>query len=181
MINQYRLQDPNNSNRVVQYQYGDDGIDYRSRLIEQSDDGSKFLRTEYDVIKSWADFARDALEGDYPDFQSSGLACWAGHYDQFGMVMMNLANMSRYRTDCHGDWNQFLENSISKYCFQYILQGADGSEDRMYYRSWFTMIGHPDFLKPIVLDIEIIQYKSIELALCLSVTCLKSHLRSLNK
>jgi hypothetical protein len=161
----YKLEDRYNK-PALRYRYGDDGIDYSKRLVEPSDDGCHFLRTEQDVIHAWADYAKQSLVGEY---RESDQRCWVGHYEQFGMVMLTLGRISRYRKDYRGLVNPYLEAKIPRHTYPDIFIGPWSSECRIYYRSWFSLVGHPDFLGSDVLSPESIKYKETEFLLSIAV------------
>lgn len=158
----YRLNDIHKTKPVLRYRYGQDGIDYSSKLVEPSNDGSDFLATEQDVISEWAHFAKLAFIG---EFRESDSKCWVGHYEQFGMVMLNLAKMARYRKGFQGHWNDWYDGVMDDEMYHYILTGPTGTEDRILYRCWFRLLGHPDFLDETLNKSEVYSYKLAELCL----------------
>lgn len=163
MTREYQLTDRHNL--AINYRYVDDKIVYFSKLVEQPTDGGSYLKTEHNIIIEWADFARQALEGEDPE---SKIKCWEGHYEQFGMVMLNYANMCRYRKDHAGKWNEFFDSALPTDSYDHLFEGPNGSEDRIYYRVWFALLGHPDFLKQSLIGMEALTYKINELALCIA-------------
>lgn len=163
MPDEYQLKD--SDNLAINYRYVDDKIIHISKLLEQPKDGHTFLKTEHDVIIEWANFAKQALEGEYPE---SKIKCWEGHYEQFGMVMLTYANMSRYRKDYAGKWNEFYESAFPIDCYDHLYKGPSGTEDRIYYRVWFALLGHPDFLTQSLIGMETLTYKANELSLCIA-------------
>jgi hypothetical protein len=163
MSEKYQLTDSHNL--AINYRYLDDKIIYFSKLIEQPTDGSKYLKTEHEMITEWANFAQQALEGEYAE---SKIKCWEGHYEQFGIVMLTLANMCRYREDYAGKWNEFFESALPTDCYNHLFEGPNGTEDRIHYRVWFALLGHPDFLKQSLIGMETLNYKANELSLCIA-------------
>lgn len=163
MSEEYQLTDSHNL--AINYRYVDDKIIHFSKLVEQPSNGSTYLKTEHNVITAWADFAKQALEGEYAESQQK---CWEGHYEQFGMVMLNYANMCRYRKDYSGKWNEFFDSAMPNDCYEYIYQGPSGTEDRTYYRVWFSLLGHPDFLTQSLIGMEVMTYKCHELSLTIA-------------
>ena len=175
MNKEYRYQGVWSDHADINFRYGDDGIDYSSRLVEPSKSGVSYLKTEHDVIMAWADFAKDALEGVSPDADSSGLKCWSGHYEQFGMVILTLANMTRYRKNGRGEWNPLYESTLWPGLYDNVYEGPTGTECRNYYRCWFSIIGHPDYQRP-SFGPEFVNNKDKELALCIALESFMSHL-----
>ncbi len=163
MSEEYQLTD--SYNLAINYRYVDDKIIHFSKLVEQPTDGRTYLKTEHNVITAWAEFAKQALEGEYSE---SELKCWDGHYEQFGMVILTYANMCRYRKDYAGKWNDFFESALPKDCYGHLFEGPSGTEDRIYYRVWFALLGHPDFLTQSLIGMETLTYKTNELSLCIA-------------
>jgi hypothetical protein len=176
MSEEYQLND--SFNLAINYRYVDDKIIHFTKLIEQPSEGRGYLKTEHDVITAWADFAKHALEGEDAE---SEIKCWKGHYDQFGMVMLNYANMCRYRKDYAGNWNSFFESALPTDCYDHLFEGPSGTEDRIYYRVWFALLGHPNFLTQTLLGMEALTYKSNELSLCIAFENFNSSLMELGK
>ena len=50
------------------------------------------VKTEFDLSQTWANFAEQALDGEYAESETK---CWRGHYEEFGRVMLELMRMSR--------------------------------------------------------------------------------------
>lgn len=175
MTKTYRLRNIYKNNPTLDFRLGMDGINYHNRRVEPSDNGLRYLETEHDVIMAWADFARDALEGVSPDADSSGLRCWNGHYEQFGMVMLTLANMTRYRKNGRGEWNPLYESTLWPGLYDNVYEGPNGTECRNYYRCWFSIMGHPDYQRP-SFGPEFVNNKDKELALCIALESFMSHL-----
>lgn len=166
MAKEYRLHDIYDENLLLRYRYGDYGIDYKSVLIEPIPNCYPFPRTEHDVIESWAIAARDALER---EDRESDIKCWPNHYYQFGMVMLNLAHMSRYRRLLSRKWNQFYETQIRHEGYEYLYSGPCGTPCRDYYRRWFALLGHPDYCEDGLTSPNWFSDKVIEMDLVLSI------------
>jgi len=106
------------------------------------------INNEYDLAKAWADFAEQALIG---EFAESKLTCWRGHYEQFGRVMLELMRMSRDKVNEEN--KAIVEMTPDLDNFTFIGQPGD-TEDRTFYRIWFSLIGHPDYQNPRIANIE---------------------------
>lgn len=105
------------------------------------------IRTEHDVICGWAKFAENSFS---QDSVKSELSCWQGHYEQFGMTMLNLLNLSQRRS------NPFHDKVLPAYeNVEHIYAPDTDSSQRAFYRSWFSMIGHPHFMQQGVVGMEI--------------------------
>jgi len=178
MTKEYRYQADCSDYAPINCRYGDVGVDYRSRPVEPSDSGRDFLATEYDVIMAWADLARNALVGEY---RENDLKCWEGHYEQFGMVMLNLARMSRSRKGHDGLWKEWYDIFIGKSLYNIIYEGPGSTEDRIFYRCWYCLIGHPDYLHPTISCLEFYTYKATEMTLHIAYEDLKWRLLSLER
>ena len=121
------------------------------------------VKTEHQVISVWSSFAKEALIG---EFSESKIKCWQGHYEQFGRVMLQLANISYYKKDARGEWVKTYHSLLPEpEDVEYIFRGPSGTEDRRYYRCWFSLIGHPDFMHEKVTGMEAFTYSYIELIL----------------
>ena len=105
------------------------------------------IRTEHDVILGWAKFAAGAFKGNRAE---SDLPCWKGHYEQFGMTMLHLFNLSKRR------WNLFHDKVLHQ-CedLEHVYAPDTDSGQRLFYRAWFSMIGHPHFMQQGVVGMEI--------------------------
>jgi len=163
MPNEYQLKD--SDNLAINYRYADDKLIYFSKIIEQPSNSKKYIKTEHNLITEWADFAKQSLEGQYPE---SNIKCFEGHYEQFGMVMLTYANMCRYRKDYAGKWNKFYDSILPDDCYDHLFEGPNGTEDRIYYRVWFALLGHPDFLNQSLIGMENLSYKINEISLCIA-------------
>lgn len=98
--------------------------------------------TRLDVIQEWRGIMRSAFN----DFPESPMPCWHGHYDQFGRVMLCLVERAaEFRAGKLKDqWFRNIE-----YCADALFEDIVpmGSEDRVFYRAWLSLIGHPDFVR----------------------------------
>ncbi len=105
------------------------------------------IRTEHDVICGWAKFAEKAFAESRAE---SNLPCWEGHYEQFGMAMLNLLGLSQRRS------NSFHDKVLPAYeNVEHIYAPDTDSSQRSFYRTWFAMIGHPHFMQQGVVGKEI--------------------------
>jgi hypothetical protein len=170
----YRLRDDAGSMPFLDYRYKDKEITFR--LLKGIENEKKFhyLSTEHDVIVDWSSVCKEALSG---EDKESTTPCWDGHYEQFGLVMLNLANMTRYKKTYDGKWNDYFEHIMPHDDLnEYIYKGYSGTGDRVYYRAWFALLGHPDFLKSSFIGYEALNYKTTELQLLISFTDINSNL-----
>jgi hypothetical protein len=168
MSNQYRLRDDFGKSPFLNFRYEEKEVTFRSLKGIEAVDDSRYLSTEHEVITDWATVCKDALSGEYKESETP---CWEGHYEQFGLVMLNLANMCRYRKGHDGKWIPFFDSILpSDYLHGIIYSGYCGTEDRIFYRAWFTLLGHPDFLSSSLRGTEALYYKSTELKLLISFT-----------
>jgi hypothetical protein len=110
------------------------------------------VKTEFDLSKAWADFAEQALVGEYAESETK---CWRGHYEQFGRVMLELMRMSRDKDAMK--FKPLAETTPDLEEFSFIAEPS-GTEDRTFYRIWFALIGHPDYQYPRITGIEFSNY-----------------------
>lgn len=162
MNKEYRFDDVSKSEPMLDFRLDMADIDYRSRLIEPCNSGRDFLTTEYDVIMAWADLARNAHIGKY---RESDLKCWEGHYEQFGLVMLNLANMSRYRKGYDGLWEEWYDIFLSEALYSGLYRGPIGKADRIFFYCWFRLLGHPDYQCPTIDDVDFYFFSGTEICL----------------
>lgn len=140
---------PEFSAPIISYTFADD----KTLVFQKMKDLPAIIQTkesinEFDLAKAWADFAEQALVGEYAE---SELKCWRGHYEQFGRVMLELMRMSKNKEE---EKNKTLIEMIPDLeNFNFIAEPM-GTEDRTFYRIWFELIGHPDFQYPRILNIE---------------------------
>ncbi len=147
-MNEYKLQ-VEYPPAIASYTFASDKTVVFHKLKELPDlIKSTEIKNEYDLAKAWADFAEQALIG---EFAESKTKCWRGHYEQFGRVMLELMRMSRdkilEKNKAIAEMTPDLNN------FTFIGQPGD-TEDRTFYRIWFSLIGHPDYQYPRIANIE---------------------------
>ena len=158
----------------LNYRYEGKEVTFHSLKGIEPEDKNNYLSTEHDVISDWITTSRESLLG---EFKESETPCWEGHYEQFGLVMLNLANMCRYRKTYDNKWNSYFDSVLpSQHLHEFIYSGYGGTEDRVFYRAWFSLLGHPDFLGTSFIGMESINYKTTELQLLLSFTDLNHSL-----
>lgn len=180
MSNPYQLKDDLGMFPFINYRYEGKEITFYSLKGVEPDEGSRFLATEHEVIMDWATVSNEALTS--KEFKESDTPCWEGHYEQFGRVMLNLANMCRDRKTLDGKWNPYFDSVLPKSnLHKFILSGYGGTEDRVFYRAWFSLLGHPDFLSQSLIEMESTNFKTTELQLLLSFNDLNRHLFTKNK
>jgi hypothetical protein len=169
MTNQYHLKDEFGSSPFLNFRYEGKEVTFRSLKGIDAENDSRYLSTEHDVITDWSTVCREALSDD--EYKESETPCWEGHYEQFGLVMLNLANMCRFRKTYDNRWSPYFDRVLpSSDLHEIIYSGYGGTEDRIFYRAWFTLLGHPDFLKSSLLGFEALNYKNTELQLLISFT-----------
>jgi hypothetical protein len=115
-----------------------------------SDDDDSISANE--IIARWSAFAKGAFVG---EFKESSLACWEGHYEQFGRLMYEFYAISENRSVRLKKYSVEFQNFFPLVeNLKFIPKGPSSSEDKTYYRIWFKMLGHPDFSSPIINDFE---------------------------
>ena len=176
MSNFYQLKADIHLSPFLSYRYEGKDVTFHSLKGVQPEDGNRYLGTEHEVISDWTNVSKEALSGEYKE---SEIPCWEGHYEQFGMVMLNLANMSRYRKEFSGEWNPYYESALTTDLHEVIYTGYAGTMDRVFYRAWFSLLGHPDFTKSSLTRIESLNYKNTELELLISFNDLNNRLLSI--
>lgn len=99
--------------------------------------------TEAKIIGMWSDGIEEFLTGEY---RASDLPIARKHYEQFGRIMLEIFRI------CHD--KKGFENSIPPKLLplipdagfaDIIADGPASTEDRIMYRVYLSMIGHPDF------------------------------------
>lgn len=97
--------------------------------------------TRFDLIDQWRRFITSA----FADFPASTMPCWRGHYDQFGIVMLYMIEraIEIHMGTLQDQWFKNIEY-FSATLFNDLI--PTGSEDRIFYRAWLSLIGHPDFV-----------------------------------
>lgn len=114
------------------------------KLHQIEPDYSSNFQHGFAVIKAWSEFAQEAWSGQNLEATEP---CWPHHHDQFGRVMLYLAEMCLSRKDFAGKTSRFLDQYLPDSSFaQRIFSGPTGTDDRIFYRAWYRLIGHPDFL-----------------------------------
>jgi hypothetical protein len=106
--------------------------------------------TEFDLAFNWSNFAKQSIGK--VEYSESDIPCWNGHYEQFGRIMLEIMRLSRDK--------KMLDKS--KAFFEMIPNIEDltfigepsGTEDRTFYRLWFSFIGHPAFTHPRIQNLE---------------------------
>lgn len=184
MSKEYRYQDADIPYSPINLRYGDDGVDYRSRPVEPSSNGLVYLATEHDVITAWADLAQNAVENLRPDAGAGVMKCWVGHNEQFGLVMLTLANMARYgKSAFKNEWSPFYESVLSRNNYETIFSGPTKKDDFYYCRIWYALMAHPDFIDvpeyescTNELSQEFVKYRDTLLALSVSLECFQKRL-----
>jgi hypothetical protein len=139
----YQLKDKN-KNSFLNYRHDVKQQNQLSKLPNINFSGNASISAN-EIIEVWSEFAREANE--------SSLACWDGHYEQFGRLMYELYVISgnrgvhsvNHRAEIQSTFS-LVENSTS------IPMGPYSSEDRTFYRIWFAMLKHPDFSEPNIND-----------------------------
>lgn len=96
---------------------------------------------QLDVINAW----RRIIESAFEDPAESDMPCWHGHYDQFGIIMLYLIERATEYEDksLDDEWFEDIKH-FSAILSDYILPSGTG--ERIYYRAWLSLIGHPDFV-----------------------------------
>jgi hypothetical protein len=105
-----------------------------------------------EIIARWSALAKGAFVGPYKE---SSLACWDGHYEQFGRLMYELYAISENRSVRLEKYSPEFQNFFPLVeNLKFIPLGPAGSDDDTFYRIWFKMLGHPHFSSPVINDFE---------------------------
>jgi hypothetical protein len=129
----------------LDYDLSDDLIYHMMTKVEQDQAIVIENLTEQDVIVQWSEFAKDAFDPANPE---SSTPVDESHFLQFGIIMLSLAKLSRYRSQYAEKWTNVHDTMITDDVWEIIYNGPNSSEERQYYRSWFSILGHTDFCKP---------------------------------
>ena len=120
-----------------------------SKLPNINFDGSGSISAN-EIIADWSEFAREAHIG---EFKESSLACWDGHYEQFGRLMYELYEISGNRGVHSANHRAEIQDKFPLVeNLTFIPMGPYSTEDRTFYRIWFAMLKHPDFSEPNIND-----------------------------
>ena len=161
----YRLIDESEVFPLINWRYTPKLKTYHSlKGIEHSYDNN-FFSTEHEVISFWINHLKKEISSQ-PQFKKS--TCWAGHFDLFGLTMLNLAKMSKQRTNGRGKWSQLLEEVIPKNLYIEILSGRINDYTRTSHITWMKLIGHPLFQSQSLLSMHLVEEKLDELRLVIS-------------
>jgi hypothetical protein len=136
---------------------------------------SQSVKTEFDLSKAWAEFAEQALDGEYAESKTK---CWYGHYEQFGRVMLELMRMSRDKKEQKIKAIAEMTPDIEDFTF---IAEPCGTEDRTFYRIWFALIGHPDYQYPRIASIELGNYNYWGYLMGVAVMNVNAELNKINK
>jgi hypothetical protein len=84
--------------------------------------------------------------------------------------MLNLAKMSRYRKGSQGVWTSLDDSVIDPSIYRSILCGphlgdVEVNPDRIFCRVWFSLINHPDFQQPWLLQLGATVYQHFAMML----------------
>jgi len=171
----YRLKDDLGMFPYLNYRYEKkDMVIHKKNGIKSDGVGFKSLSTEHEIIMNWAKVCKEALTA---YFKESDMVCWDGHYEQFGMVMLNLAKLCRNRLTLDNKWYPDLDGIFpEKNLHDIILSGYGGTEDRIFYRAWLSLLGHPSFVGQSLIGMENTQYKMAEYRLLFSFNDLNRQL-----
>jgi len=125
-------------------------VDFFDYILTQEDEvqysltalnNSNKTLSQLDVVRSWRTFIVDTFKT-APD---SSVSCWSGHYDQFGIVMLYLVEVSNRHVS--GTLDDDFFRDIENYADRLLeLDLPYSMEDRRYSRAWLSLIGHPDFV-----------------------------------
>ena len=152
LTEQFRLQDEDEP--LLNYTFnGDKSISFQALKDLPKEIQTVSVKTEFDLAKSWADFAKISIED--KEFGESKVPIWHGHYEQFGRVILEVVRMVINR-DNYKDRGFY--NTIPKLEDITFLGEPSGTEDRTFYRIWFNFLGHPEFQYTHVLAIEASNY-----------------------
>lgn len=173
----YRLIDDSEVFPLINWQYTPDlKIIHSLKGIEHHTDYN-FLSTEHEVISFWIKHLENEISS-HPQFKKS--TCWSGHFDLFGLTMLNLAKMSKQRKNGRGNWSQLLDEIIPKDLYIEILSGFVDNYTLTTHLSWMKLIGHPSFLSQGLLSVRLVNEKLEELRLVTSFYDLNRNLTKLN-
>ena len=139
----YKIQEPYND--FLAYEYVDTKEVSYMALKSLSGVSERAIGSANDVIVCWTNFAREALSGEYAE---SELQCWDGHYQQFGRLMYHMLDVIM-RKDEYEQSKRFNQTQLdffpNKSIAELVAEGPTGTEERVFYRCWFDVIGHKDF------------------------------------
>ncbi len=113
------------------------------------------IQTEFDLAQAWSGFAKKLL-GQRKSAESD-IACWDGHYDQLGRVMLELMRMSRDKPEMLSQEEVYeMIPDLEEITF---ISKPGRIEDKMFCRIWFSLIRHPAFLELEIHEKEVVAFQ----------------------
>jgi len=94
MTSQYQLNEELRQYPFFKYRYDEKQVTFYSLMGIEPEENSHLLNTAHEVITNWSKVCEELFTD---EMSESDLLCWQGHYEQFGLVMFNLAKMCRNR------------------------------------------------------------------------------------
>jgi hypothetical protein len=139
----YQVPEAFRSDRLLGWRFSENDRLFHSLRALPDDFQRDGFHTQSDLIAAWIELAQSAFAG---EMRESAIPCWDGHYEQFGMLMLQIALSSDKRgQDGIGD-AELIDVIMPERDFgEAGFWMTSGSADRTWYRAWFAMIGHPDF------------------------------------
>jgi hypothetical protein len=132
---------------------------YRS-TYEMTTGEKRILEPHNDLVIAWSDFAKSAFT-DYA--YESDMPCWEGHYEQFGVTMVNMIYLHESSGDTFLKRIYPAEEDIGD-----LYRVELDTTNRMFYRCWYGLLGHPHFLRERIVGEESVLYNLASLSLSVS-------------
>lgn len=178
MADQYKVQKHIRESEVVFcYRYDEDNRKFHSELVLPSSFQSPDLKTEDDFIQIWMNFSYYPFDSS-PAF--SNIRPWKGHCEQFARVMLQFMRWCDRRQTWDGAQIKSLEMIMPD---REVITGnfwhPANSSEHDWYRAWYSLIGHPDFLGVEASgDMKFIEYMKKKFLLSVAIYDLSELLRS---
>lgn len=178
MTEQYKVSKHIRENEVIFcYRYSDEHRNFHSNILLPTSFQSPDLKTEDDFIQLWMNFSYFPFENN-PAF--SKIHPWKGHCEQFARVMLQFMRWCDKRQTWDGTQIKSFDMIMPD---REVITGnfwhPANSSEHDWYRAWYSMIGHPDFLGVEASGtIDFIEYMKKKLLLSVSFYDLSELLRS---
>jgi hypothetical protein len=131
---------------ILRWKNNDDNDNARKTRKTPDEFNGYGIITEADLINVWAEYS--ISESRHKEFPAVDLGIWKWHHYQFGLVILQLANLLYYCKDFRGVEDRYFRtlNTDFEMKGELFFNGPTGSEDRVYYRIWYALIGHPEYI-----------------------------------
>jgi hypothetical protein len=178
MTDQYKVPKHIRENEIIFcYRYSEEHRNFHSNIFLPSSFQSPDLKTEDDFMQIWMNFSYFPFDN-YPAF--SIIRPWRGHCEQFARVMLQFMRWCDKRQTWDGTQIKSFDMIMPD---REVITGSfwhpANSSEHDWYRAWYSLIGHPDFIGVEVSgNIDFIEYMKKKFLLSVAFYDLSELLRS---